>query len=142
VACGWLWLALLTAMQITVIEQLDPVNEVVYMVADNPPPPFSKLVAQRDFVIFRHAEVDRRKGVYMHVLRNGESDKCPPRVCVRRASSNYASAPLRRCAGPHFNLCPLFPQCAAFPPTWVGWAGAGRSCVWSCVRVAGAVHSR
>lgn len=69
-----------TFQTITMVEQLDPLNEVVYLVADNPPPPFSRLVDQRDFVIFRHAEIDRKKGVYLHVLRNGESDRCPPKL--------------------------------------------------------------
>jgi hypothetical protein len=70
-------------VQIEVADQLDSLNEVVYLIADNPPPPFSRVVAQRDFVFLRHAEADRAKGQYCIVLRNGACPSRAPRVrCV------------------------------------------------------------
>ena len=60
------------------LDHINDLNEVLYCVADTPPPPFSRVVSQRDFVMFRSCRADRRSGLYSVVLRNGNHHSKPP----------------------------------------------------------------
>lgn len=58
--------------------ELDAFNHVYYFIADSPPPPYSYVITQRDFVMFRGVAVDAATGAAMIFFRNGAHAGSPP----------------------------------------------------------------
>ena len=69
----------LTWMHVHRIARLDACNEVLYLLADTPPPPMNSIVAQRDFMMFRHVFSDPLTGAHGIAFRNGQHAAVPER---------------------------------------------------------------
>ena len=69
----------LTWMHVHRIARLDACNEVLYLLADTPPPPMNSIVAQRDFIMFRHVFSDPLTGAHGIAFRNGQHAAVPER---------------------------------------------------------------
>lgn len=65
--------------EVHILGQITAHNRVVYFVADTPPPPFSAVVAQRDFVTLQCAYVDPARGLYGQSMQPGLHSTVPAR---------------------------------------------------------------
>jgi hypothetical protein len=94
--------------------ELDAFTRVYYFIADSPPPPYSYVITQRDFVMFRGVAVDAATGAAMIYFRNGCHAGAPPVATYIRGETlgvvGFSVTPLaapRACrAAPQLSLLP------------------------------------
>jgi hypothetical protein len=61
----------LSFMRAEEIAQLDPFTQACYLIGDPPPPPFSYMFPQRDFVFFRHSIKQPGSGLGRIIIKTG-----------------------------------------------------------------------
>ena len=61
----------LSFMRAEEISQLDPFTQACYLIGDPPPPPFSYMFPQRDFVFFRHSIKQPGSGLGRIIIKTG-----------------------------------------------------------------------
>jgi hypothetical protein len=64
-------------------EAVDLFTTTFYFLADAPPPPYSYLITQRDFVMFRYSFQNPFTGAGVNVLRNGSHASVPAATYIR-----------------------------------------------------------